>query len=180
MGVWYSSKHGYGLVRHQVYSSFPMIGEFLKLAVLGALACLLVTAAITDLRSRIISNWLNLAIAMLAPVYWWVSGMGLWPDVALQIGLGLGVFGVFAGLFAIGMMGGGDVKMLAALALWFPWQSLIALLTIMALAGGVVTVATIIHHKLAHREGQPEIPYGVAISIAALWIVGERYLNQFA
>ncbi|AUW59870.1 peptidase [Sphingobium sp. SCG-1] len=157
-----------------------MTGEFVKFALLGVLACLLVVAAVTDLRSRIISNWLNLAIALLAPLYWSASGIELWPNVALQLALGLGVFAVFAGLFVIGMMGGGDVKMLAALALWFPWQALIVLLTIMALAGGVVTLITIVHHKLARREGPPEIPYGVAISIAALWLVGERYINQFA
>lgn len=157
-----------------------MTGEFFKFALLGVLACLLIVAAVTDLRSRIISNWLNLAIALLAPLYWWACGMAFWPDAPLQMALGVGVFAVFAGLFAIGMMGGGDVKMLAALALWFPWQGLILLLTIMALAGGVVTAITIVHHKLAHREGPPEIPYGVAISIAALWLVGERYINQFA
>lgn len=156
-----------------------MIWEIFQFALLGVLACLLIVAAFTDLRSRIISNWLNLAIAVLAPLYWWACGMAFWPDVPLQFALGVAVFAVFAGLFAIGMMGGGDVKMLAALALWFPWQALIVLLTIMALAGGVVTVITIIHHKLARREGPPEIPYGVAISIAALWLVGERYINQF-
>lgn len=157
-----------------------MTGDFLKFALLAVLACLLVVAAVTDLRSRIISNWLNLAIALLAPTYWWACGIDLWPNVALQLALGVGVFTVFAGLFAVGMMGGGDVKMLAALALWFPWQALILLLTIMALAGGVVTLVTIVHHKLARREGPPEIPYAVAISIAALWLVGERYINQFA
>ncbi len=156
-----------------------MIGEYLKFVLLGVLACLLVMAAITDLRSRIISNWLNLAIALLAPLYWWACDIMLWPDAAIQLGLGVAVFAVFAGLFAIGMMGGGDVKMLAALALWFPWQALLMLLTIMAVAGGVVTAVTLIHHKLAKREGPPEVPYGVAISIAALWLVGERYFNQF-
>lgn len=167
------------MVRHVVYIFFPMTGEFFKFALLAVLSALLLAAVVTDLRSRIISNWLNLSIALLAPLYWWACGIDLWPDVALQIGLGVGVFAVFAGLFAIGMMGGGDVKMLAALALWFPWQSLIVLLTVMALAGGVVTLITIIHHRIAKREGPPEIPYGVAISVAALWLVGERYINQF-
>jgi prepilin peptidase CpaA len=151
-----------------------------KFALLGMLACLLVVAAVTDLRARIISNSLNLAIALLAPLYWWACGIPFWPDVPLQIALSIGVFSIFAGLFALGMMGGGDVKMLAALALWFPWQALLMLLIIMSLAGGVVTAVTIIHHKLSRREGPPEIPYGVAISIAALWLVGERYINQFA
>jgi len=150
------------------------------MVLLGVLACMLVTAAVTDLRERIISNRLNLAIALTAPLYWWASGIGLWPDVGIQLLLGLIIFALFAGLFALGMMGGGDVKMLAALALWFPWQALLSLLFIMALIGGVVTVVTVIHHRVSRKIGQPEVPYGVAISLAALWLVGERYINHFA
>jgi prepilin peptidase CpaA len=157
-----------------------MTGEYLRLVLLGVLACLLVAAAITDLRSRIISNWLNLAIAVMAPLYWLAAGISFWPDMLLQLSLGLGVFALFAGLFAFGMMGGGDVKMLAALALWFPWTALLFLLVMMAMIGGVVTVVTVIHHRITRRVGQPEIPYGVAISLAALWVVGERYINHFA
>jgi prepilin peptidase CpaA len=78
------------------------------------------------------------------------------------------------------MMGGGDVKLLGALALWFPWQAVLTLIMLMALLGGAVTLVTLIHHRIAQKPGQPEIPYGVAISIAALWILGERYFNQFA
>ncbi|HEX7783595.1 MAG TPA: prepilin peptidase [Sphingobium sp.] len=157
-----------------------MTGEYLRMVLLGVLACMLVTAAVTDLRERIISNRLNLAIALTAPLYWWASGIGLWPDVGIQLLLGLIIFALFAGLFALGMMGGGDVKMLAALALWFPWQALLSLLFLMALIGGVVTVVTVIHHRVSRKLGQPEVPYGVAISLAALWLVGERYINHFA
>jgi len=146
------------------------------LCLLGAL---LIAAAVTDIRSRIISNKLNIAIALLAPLYWLASGIPLWPDMALQVALGIGMFGIFALLFAFGLMGGGDVKLLAAVALWFPWQALMLLLVIMAVLGGVVTLITVIHHRLTKRIGQPEVPYGVAISLAAMWLVGERIIYQF-
>ena len=157
---------------------------------LCALAALLVAAAITDIRSRIISNRLNLAIALLAPLYWLASGIPAWPDMALQVGLGIGddaaafdpsiVRGLFAALFALGLMGGGDVKLLAAIALWFPWQALGLLLLLMAVIGGAVTLVTVIHHRMSKRLGQPEVPYGVAISLAAMWLVGERLIYHFA
>lgn len=143
------------------------------------LASLLIWGAATDLRSRVIANELNLAIALLAPIWWWVSGLSLWPDVALQIGFALAIFAVFAGLFAMGMMGGGDVKLLGALALWLPWQAMMTLLLVMAIVGGAVTAVTVIHHKLSRRIGPPEVPYGVAIALAGLWVLGERYLNPF-
>ncbi len=157
-----------------------MNGEIFRLALLGALAALLIAAAITDLRSRIISNRLNLTVATLAPLWWLASGLDLWPGVAVQLLVGAIVFALFAALFAFGMMGGGDVKLLGALALWFPWQALLSLIVLMAMLGGLVTIVTVIHHRMTKRLGQPEIPYGVAISIAALWLLGERYLNHFS
>jgi prepilin peptidase CpaA len=157
-----------------------MNGEIFRLALIGALGALLIAAAITDLRSRIISNRLNLAVAALAPLWWLASGLDLWPGIAVQLLVGAIVFTIFAALFAFGMMGGGDVKLLGALALWFPWQAVLSLIVLMAMLGGLVTIVTVIHHRMTKRLGQPEIPYGVAISIAALWLLGERYLNHFA
>lgn len=157
-----------------------MTGEYLKLALIALLVCMLIAAAVTDLRSRIISNRLNLGIALLAPLYWWASALPLWPEVFIQIGLAVATFLLFAGLFALGMMGGGDVKMLAALALWLPWQALLAMLVLMAVIGGAVTLVTLVHHKLSRREGQPEIPYGVAIALSGLWVIGKPIINHFA
>jgi prepilin peptidase CpaA len=154
--------------------------DFLPGALLAILAALLLWAAVTDIRARIISNKLNAAIALLAPLYWWSIGLALWPDMAVQVGLCVGVFAVFATLFAMGLMGGGDVKMLAALALWLPAGALLSLLVVMALLGGVVTIVTMIHHRATRRIGQVEIPYGVAISLAGLWVIGEPYFNPFA
>lgn len=150
------------------------------MALLCVLGALLIVAAITDLRSRIISNRLNLIIATLAPVWWIACGLPLWPGVAAQLLVGLIVFALFAALFAAGMMGGGDVKLLGALALWLPWQALLSLLVLMAVLGGLVTIVTVADHKLRKKQGQPEIPYGVAIAVAGLWVIGERYLNHFA
>lgn len=157
-----------------------MMGEYFRLALICALGVLLIVASVTDLRSRIISNRLNLTVAALAPLWWLACGLPLWPGMAVQLLVGLIVFLLFAILFAFGCMGGGDVKLLGALALWFPWQATLSLLILMALLGGIVTIITVVHHRMTRRLGQPEIPYGVAISVAALWLLGERYLNQFA
>lgn len=156
-----------------------MRGEYFTSGLMAALAVLLVTAAVTDLKSRTISNRLNLAVALLAPAYWWANGLSPWPGMAMQLCIGLAIFAFFTGLFVVGMMGGGDVKLLGAIALWFPWQAILSILVIMALIGGLVTIATIFHHRATRRIGRPEIPYGVAISAAALWAVGERYINHF-
>lgn len=154
--------------------------DFFILTLAAALAVLLVIAAVTDIRSRIISNWLNIAVAALAPLFWMANGLSFWPDMVLQVALAAAVFAIFAALFALGMMGGGDVKLLAALALWLPLQPMMTLLVIMSVLGGVVTLITVVHHRVRRGMGRPEVPYGVAISLAGLWVVGERYLNHFA
>ena len=152
---------------------------FLNTSLLGALALLLLAASWLDLRSRTIPNGLNLLIALLAIPFWWASGLGLWPDVAWQIGLAILVFGLFTIPFILGAMGGGDVKMLGALALWIPSGALLPLIVIMSLAGGVLTLAMLIRQRLARSEGQMEVPYGVAIAFAGLWLISERFLYQF-
>jgi prepilin peptidase CpaA len=150
----------------------------LTIPALGALlALLLLAAAWGDLRTRTIPNPLNAAIALLAPLWWWTHGLPLWPDVAWQVGLAILVFGLFAGAFAVGMMGGGDVKMIGALALWLPPLALGRMLVIMALTGGALTIVVAAEHKLRRRQGQPEIPYGVAIAAAGLIVIANDILT---
>jgi prepilin peptidase CpaA len=146
---------------------------------LGLLALLLLAASWCDLRSRTIPNGLNAAVALLALPFWWAAGLALWPDAALQIAVAALVFGLFAGAFALGAMGGGDVKLVAALALWLPWQAVLMLLVLMSLAGGALTLAMVVRKRLAGRQGQLEIPYGVAIAFGGLWLIGQRFLYQF-
>lgn len=150
--------------------------EFL---LLGLLAVLLLVGAVTDWQRRSIDNWLTAAIALLAPLYWWANGLAWWPDIAFQVGIGATVFAIGIGLFAMGAMGGGDVKLLGGLALWFPGLVMLRLAIIMSLAGGVLTVVMLIRHKLSKSEAPLEIPYGLAISLAGLWVIYERNLNQF-
>lgn len=157
-----------------------MLTEYLHYGLLIALAIALLVAAFTDIRSRKISNELNIAIALGAPVFWWTSGLGLWPDVALQIGIAVAAFAVLAGLFALGLMGGGDVKLLTVLALWIEPTSFVQLLIIMALAGGVLTIVMGAWHFLRQQKERLAIPYGVAIAFGGLWVLAANYIPQTA
>jgi len=157
-----------------------MTGGIFTHVLVAMLGCLLLVAVFTDLKSRTIEHWTNGAIALLAPFYWWSLGYALWPDVAIQIGIGLGVFAVFAAIYATGAMGGGDVKLLGALALWLPIIPLFNMLFIMAIAGGVITIIALIVHKIRKLHDKIEVPYGVAIAAGGLWVMSEQYLNQFA
>ena len=152
---------------------------FPELLILG-LAAMLIVAAIVDFRTFTISNRLNLAVAASAPLFWWSIALPFWPHAAAQAAVAVGVFGLLAAAFYAGMMGGGDVKLAAALALWFPPGVTVKFLVLMSIAGGVLTLAVLGWHRLKEREGRPEIPYGVAIAFGGLAILAQRFLNQFA
>ena len=153
-----------------------MVNPEIVLALIVAL--LLIAAAVIDGRTRIIPNGLNLTIALLAIPYWWMSGLALWPDVAIQLGIAVVVFAIFLGVFAMGQMGGGDVKLIVALALFLHPLDFMRMIFVMALAGGALTVIMIVRHRLTKAEGPFENPYGIAIAIGGLIALSERYLNH--
>jgi prepilin peptidase CpaA len=99
--------------------------------------------------------------------------------MAIQLAAGVIVFVLLAAAFYAGMMGGGDVKLAAALALWFPPLLTLRFLILMSIAGGVLTLGILGWHRAKRRDGRPEIPYGVAIAFGALAILTQRFLNQF-
>jgi prepilin peptidase CpaA len=98
----------------------------------------LVVATCTDLRSRRIPNWLvfPFLVAGIAVSGW----LGGWHGIGMSfagLGLGAAVFGILA---AMGGMGMGDVKLLAAIGAWVgPMQLLIALV-VTGIAGGLMAL----------------------------------------
>lgn len=157
-----------------------MMNEGFTLGLLGLLAAMLVWIAIVDVRTYTISDRINVAIALLAPVYWLSAGVPLWPDAAIRVGVAVVVFMLFAGSFYLNVMGGGDVKLAGALALWFTPYETLTLIVVMSLAGGLLTLVVLVAHRVRRKEGRPEVPYGVAIAVGGMWLLAQRFLNHFA
>lgn len=155
------------------------MGDHLSLALLAVLGLFLLSAGIEDVRTREIANWKNAAIALLAPLWWWSLGLDLWPGAAIQLGVAAGVFAVFVGAFALGMMGGGDVKLIGALALWLPPLATLSMLIVMSIAGGILTLVMMIDARVRRSGRAIEVPYGVAIAVAGLLAIREPIINQF-
>lgn len=151
-----------------------MQGGYISYGLLAALAIALLIAAFTDLRRRQIDNWLTAAIALGAPLFWWSSGLAL-VDIGWQLAIALLAFAVCAALFAMRAMGGGDVKLLTALALWMQPVWFAQLVVVMSLLGGALTIGFGAWHFLKRREGRVAVPYGIAISAAGIWTIASQH-----
>ncbi|MGN7160724.1 A24 family peptidase [Sphingomonas sp. SAFR-052] len=142
-----------------------------------ALVLLLAAAGIEDARTREIANWKNAAIALLAPLWWWANGLsGI--AMAWQAGVSTGVFAMFVAAYAAGQMGGGDVKLIGALALWLPPGAVLSMLLVMSLIGGVLTILFLIDRRLRRAQQPPEIPYGIAIALAGMLAIANPILTH--
>lgn len=135
----------------------------------------LIWAAATDLKSRRIPNiqpLLVLALFLALVATRLTAGDGFlgaaaWPLVAAFV-----VFAFGAILFALRLIGGGDVKLMAAVALVAGPAFSASFIFFVALAGGVVALATLVHTHTSQPapSGPPKVPYGVAIMASGVWI----------
>ena len=152
-----------------------MSGAILSYGLLAGLAIALLYAAFTDIRRREIDNTLNLGIALAAPLWWLAMGMG-WQQIGFQLGLALLTFVIACVLFALRQMGGGDVKLLTALALWIRPEHFLFLVVVMAMLGGILTLLFGAWHVARRQPGRVAIPYGIAISAAGLLTLADKSL----
>ena len=122
----------------------------------------MVFAALSDLRDYRIPNTAVLGIVLCALAYSALPG----GHAALAWKEALLLFGGAVLCYAAGVIGGGDVKLLGACALWCPGQ-ISSFLLAMACLGGVLAVGMLVYSRIRKRP-PPPIPYGAAISAAAL------------
>ena len=101
------------------------------------LPALLVVAALRDLISFTIPNWISLSLVAAFPVVALVAGLPL-TDIGVHALVGAAALVVGVGLFALGWVGGGDAKLLGAAALWLGWPGVGPFLVATALAGGEI------------------------------------------
>ena len=147
-------------------------------AVLIFAACM-VYAAVSDLRTFEIPNWVLIVVLALFPITVLAGPIPL-SSILPNVITGLSVFAVGFALFAFGYFGAGDVKLLAVIALWVGWPLLITYLTIVVLAGGVLSLFLIVFRRFPLYRGiaairwiaqmyerKKDVPYAVPIALTA-------------
>lgn len=115
---------------------------------IACLAGLLVVGALIDIDSRRLPNWLTSSVAALYGLFVVVSPVAVdWTNAFVVAGL---VFAIGFACFAFGLMGGGDVKLMAGLALWAGVDHIALFLIVTSLAGGLLSVIMLMRHRLAN------------------------------
>lgn len=112
---------------------------------LAGLLALLALAALIDLRERRIPNWLTGGVAALYPLYVLVSPIPVaWPG-ALAVASAVFLFGLV--LFARQIIGGGDVKLIAAITLWAGLDQLALFALVTSLVGGGLALGSLWYER---------------------------------
>lgn len=149
---------------------------------------LLLYVATIDIATRLIRNEICLALAVLG-----IAGQLADP---MQVARSLIVAAILLLLLFViyqrGKIGGGDVKLLVALAIGLPLTGVIQLLTVTALAGGVLALVHLVMRALPYPRLVPAgsslvrrvyaverwrhlrhapLPYGVAIACGGIWTI---------
>ena len=151
---------------------------------------LMVYAAFSDLLTMRIANWLVLLVAAAYPVLALLAQTG-WPELGMAAAAGAIVLAVAFAFFALGWIGGGDAKLIAAIALWTGFGLLLPFVIYSALLGGALTLlilavrryplpAWLARHKWIDRlhDTKTGVPYGIALAIAAILVYPQTALFE--
>ena len=156
-----------------------MKAEILTYALVAGLAIAVLYAGFTDVRHRRISNVLTATIALASPLFWLAADLSFWPSVAIQIGMAAATFLLGAVLFRLGQVGGGDVKLLSAIALCMAPKWYLYLILFTGLFNGVLTVTVAARHRRARRagkaKGRAQVPYAVSVAAAMMLVLSLQY-----
>lgn len=139
-------------------------------------------AGAMDLLTMTIPNRISIVLIAAFVAAAAMLGIGWWA-FASHIGAGLLMLTIGIGMFAMGWLGGGDAKLLAATALWLGFDHLLPYLLLAAMAGGALSIAILFYRRMMlplwlARQGwafnlhgaKAGIPYGIALAAAGLHV----------
>jgi prepilin peptidase CpaA len=142
---------------------------------LGLLAAALVIAAIEDAVRLRISHLSVAGVLIAGLIAMGLQGfpLALWQNWVVFAA----ILAIGTPLFAAGKVGGGDVKLLAAVGLWVDLRTSVWLIAAVFLAGGVLAIIFLTARLFRSRQregkekiGSKGIPYGLAIVVGAAFI----------
>lgn len=141
----------------------------------------LISAMVGDIKSFTISNRLNIAFFVSFIIFALLMGFSF-SQLLQHFWIALIAFLICFALFAFGLFGGGDVKLVAATCFWLGAAPIYSYAMITAIFGGLLALILLVARKIVKRTGLPRgpkwlrsmlrkrshIPYGVALGIGGI------------
>ncbi len=147
-------------------------------------------AACSDLLTMRISNGLVVLVIASFLLLAFVAGLPF-PTIGIHFAAGALVLAVTFGMFAMGWIGGGDAKLVAAIAIWMGFELLLPYLLYAAVFGGVLTLLLLVGRRYALpgpllkaswlvRLHHPKtgVPYGIALALAAMLVYPQTFAYE--
>jgi prepilin peptidase CpaA len=147
--------------------------SLLTLVALAAYVLPLILAALSDMSSLRIPNPVVLALAGAYPLAAFALGHG--GDIPWHAVAGGAVFAIGTVLYAFKALGAGDVKLLAAAALWIGPNEVLIFVALTTILGGAVALLMLLQIRLRGAVWAP-IPYGVPIMLAGVAMAPTLFL----
>ena len=127
---------------------------------------LLLWMTVTDFEQQVILDEMVVAFALSGICY--VLHLQLPLKVHLLASLGGGCFFLFLAFISKGALGGGDIKLIAALGLWLGWKSLLSVILYGAIAGGVVALVLLLTKRIKRKQF---LAYGPYFALSAIGLM---------
>jgi prepilin peptidase CpaA len=177
-----------GFVNHKaptllpLLQSWPAMPSFVTVPALFIFPLLMAYAAASDLLTMRITNRVVLLVVAGFFLVALLAGLPL-QAIGMHVVAGLVVLAVAFGLFALGWIGGGDAKLIAATTLWFGVAGMLPYLLYASLLGGTLTLALLAVRRMPLplqlkgvtwidrlHDSKTGVPYGIALAAAAILV----------
>lgn len=153
----------------QFVDRFVQVSRFDRVDVqLAVLAILLVTAAMIDLRTFRIPNWLTGSGVLLGLAFNTIGGRGLDGLLGALGGMGTGL-AILLPFYLLRVMGAGDVKLMAMVGAFLGLPQILPAILFSLIAGGVAAVVFVVaKRRIARFRGNlKHLVQGATLSVIA-------------
>lgn len=160
--------------------------------VLTVIGAVMIAGAVYDATTLTIPNWISGLLVALFPIAALVAGLS-WAEAGIHVAVGFAALLAGMGLFAAGIIGGGDAKLFAAIALYVGATQFTFFLFAVALAGGVLACLFLAMRWIGVASANTRfswvgrvasvgagIPYGIAIAAGGLFVLPATRLFELA
>ncbi len=164
-----------GFIYFLLYMRFGFGFIFIKYALLSSL---LIVISMIDLKLQIIPNGLIIFGLITGIIFTLFNGFNRELfNYLLSFLIGGGIFLIIA-IVTQGAMGGGDIKLMAVLGIWFGWKEILIITLFSFIIGAIISIVLMV---LKIKGRKDYVPFGPFIAIATFIMIfyGDKILQWY-